>query len=634
MRTRATNLEYRNPKYLDKKAIGVDKTLGSAGRDWQVKILGMFKDSRFSELTCPCGAGKSTAQVGLAIQDVIESKYERLQLFVMPQTHIAEGFFKKNGEYTTIRIGDQVYTVSVSPEHNFCSASSIKRLKKLLVSRKGLSKFCRGNVLSGLFAMTSNHALAYAWNSMSAAEKQKAVHNLHLRCDESHHLAMGGDDQDANNLGKIANYILESPDTTARLTFSTATNFRGDQRNICSPAHRGKFTKFALDWIEHWKTIGIRDLFVSFDEFAGNPVAQVVDSVARETNEYHYIAVPPSNAGWRQGYGKSEGVNKLVAALKKKWPACRILNLVPQEEQHTGKSALLNEPKTADDGLPQFDVVITCMLGREGTDWCPCSRLHVTYPEGSITLAVQTLGRLLRRFKGKTKAFARYYYPEFPDTDELTKSELLDDRKNALLLMTQIDEQFFPILFPSLPREGGKTPGDRGNHMGTLEALIGSQAYIALKRDFLSQAADYGLASMDSAGSGYADALADVIDSAIDSADVPEEFYDDAVETLQAIWLRCASPKFRGINISFVRESGFHKLVAKTTKFGRTLIGHHDVRKMERMREIVRTTADEKVAEIGRLMDAGKIRVQSDWRKYPKLRQWMRYAVARFGAKQ
>ena len=61
-----------------------------------IEVLNEFKDSQFSALVAPCGSGKSTAQVALAIQDVVASG--RLQVFVVPQTVIADGFFKGDGD--------------------------------------------------------------------------------------------------------------------------------------------------------------------------------------------------------------------------------------------------------------------------------------------------------------------------------------------------------------------------------------------------------------------------------------------------------------------------------------------------------------------------------------------------------
>jgi hypothetical protein len=268
------------------------------------------------------------------------------------------------------------------------------------------------------------------------------------------------------------------------------------------------------------------------------------------------------------------------------------------EAQQSNKNGLLREPKYAGqkngkgEVKSQYDVVITQALGREGTDWCPCSRLHVTYPEGSITLAVQTLGRLLRRYDGKTKAVARYYYPAFKEpTKGATKAELLDDRKNALLMLCQCEEMFYPILFPNLPRDAGNST-QHGHHMGSLEELLGTQAYIALKNDFISQAIEQGIAG------GTSAELELLIDEILDDYDVDEAYHEDAHDTLVTMWLRAAHPMFRGISIDFVRKAGFPSLFAKLNDADKTLAFKHGYTKMKRLRAIIAKAWDEKFSEV------------------------------------
>src|SRR5947208_78009 len=417
------------------------KVLGCPGREWQLEALDTLSHSQFSVLVAPCGSGKSTTQVGLAIEDISNYHHSILQLFVIPQTHIAGTFFEE--VVYSLSIQGEPFYVDLNPMQNFCDPNSKKLVKRLidllLTDRKVLAQ----QGMSGLFAITSHHALRLAWARMSAAERKYAIHNLHIRVDEGHHTTM--DEEDSNQIGGICKYVVESGDETAKLTLSTATDFRGDNRDILLPEIKSKFKYYSLDWLKHWGTLGIKDFSIEMQEFEKVPFEQVAKNVCSEKDRHHYIAVPPKNVKWRSRFDdSSHGVDALIAEIRLGWPECRILNLVDQEERKAKKAALLNEPKTAKDGDPQFDVVITCMLGREGTDWVPCSRVHVTYIEGSITQAVQTLGRMLRSYDGKTDVVARYYYPAPIFAEGVTKQELLDDRKNALLLMLQWQEMYYP----------------------------------------------------------------------------------------------------------------------------------------------------------------------------------------------
>src|SRR5437870_4876508 len=193
------------------------KVLGCAGKEWQLEALDAFAHSQFSVLVAPCGSGKSTTQIGLAIEDIVESHESILQLFVVPQTHISGTFFEAVGYSLSIK--GKTFNVDINPMQNFCDQSSIKRLVALLLTdRKVLAQ----QGMSGLFAITSHHALRLAWTRMSAVERKYAIHNLHIRVDEGHHTTM--DEEDSNQIGGICKYVVESGDETAKLTLATATD--------------------------------------------------------------------------------------------------------------------------------------------------------------------------------------------------------------------------------------------------------------------------------------------------------------------------------------------------------------------------------------------------------------------------
>lgn len=627
-RSKKINPHYKKVVYDDQSGMNPSKVLGGGDHDWQVEAYNDLIDSPFNLITAPCGSGKSTVQAALAIGDIVESNYERKQLFLVPQTHIADGFFKPNGEFLQIEILGNTFYAQVHSQHNFCQDSSDKKanLRKWLTRpSKTLAKFCDGNRLGGLLAMASYQAFARVWREMDEDEKLQASVNIHVHPDESHHIAMGSETGDRQNYAGAALRFIYEKGTNSRITKSTATGFRCDGRVNIPESILDNFKSYKLDFIRHFNTLGIREFLVEITEAAKNPIKQVVREVAREKREHHYIVVPPSNAGWRSFFrDESGGIDELVKEIKKQWPGVRILNFVPQQEgRKSKKTSLLDEPKVLgelrDDGSvkePQYDIVITCMLGREGTDWCPASRLHVTYVEGSIVLAVQTLGRLLRKFKGKTKIVARYYYPQFPEPIEgMTQTDLLlDNRKNVLLLMTQIDELFFPIVFDPLPSERkGKKKGNRV----TLEDAMGSDAYQQMKEEFLSKAIWSGIVD------GTEESLEAVIESVIDAFDIEPDLHDRARATLKTIYLRRADARFKGITADFIREKGFPRLYNKLTRLGKTLAFDHGADRMRLLQRIMNATFTEKIEELKFEMKRLKITGPEGVKRLPThLRVW------------
>jgi hypothetical protein len=451
--------------------------------------------------------------------------------------------------------------------------------------------------------MASYVAFVHALKKMTHAEKVTALSHIHIRPDESHHVAMGEveSEGDRNKVGSLLKFLMDYG-VDSGTTLSTATNFRSDDKCIVRPEMLQKFKRYQLGFIEHFKNTGIEEFRVEIvPGIKIDPTQTVIDQVCSDTGSYHIIVVPPSNAGWRQlKHDPSHGMNALVVGLKAAWLAktgeeCRLLNLVPQTEQKKRKKHLLAEPKTHDeDAMPNFDVIVTCMLGREGTDWVPADRLHVTYIEGSIVLAVQTLGRILRRFATKTgevqkkDIVARYYYPKFPEPEEgLTSSELLDERKNALLFMTQVDDLFFPI---ALERVEKHEVSDNPASQTTLRDVLGDAAYIEMKKDFLDQAVDSVVTMLNS------DALEAIVDDVLKEY-VPSQYWKHGRRALMAMYARRACVGFESVDVSFMRETDFPAFLEGLTLDQKTLVFHGgDIQHIKRISEIAKTAFDEKLA--------------------------------------
>lgn len=592
------------------------RMFGGGKRKYQLDILKAFEGSSFNMLTKPSGSGKSFEQAVLALKDIEATG--RKQLILVPQVHIADGFFPDGVDVLSFKIAgeDKEYKAGVLPDYNFCKQRSIKRLRDwLLADNAELAKACSSdNLAGGLIAMTSYIAFVRAFKKMTHAEKVSAVSHIHIRPDESHHVAMGEaeSEDDRNKVGSLLKFLMEHG-VESGITLSTATNFRSDDKCIVRPEMLEKFKRYQLSFIEHFKNTGIKEFRVEIvPGIKTNPTQAVIDQVCSDTDSYHLIVVPPRNVGWRQlEHDPSHGLNALVAGLRAAWLAktgeeCRLLNLVPQTEQRKRKKHLLAEPKVHDENaMPNFDVIVTCMLGREGTDWVPADRLHVTYVEGSIVLAVQTLGRILRKFATKsgkvqkTDIVARYYYPKFPEPEEgLSSSQLLDERKNALLFMTQVDDLFFPV---ALEQIATQTASGNPNEHVTLRDIIGDAAYIEMKKDFIDQAVDSVVTTLNS------DVLEAIIDDVL-KAYVPSSYWQAGRRALMAIYARRASVNFESVDVSFMRETDFPAFLDGLTLDQKTLVFQGgDIEHIKRIGEIAKTAFHEKLAMLKPYIVDGKL---------------------------
>src|SRR5579864_6632130 len=81
------------------------RTFGSGKRKYQLDILNTFEGSSFNMLTKPSGSGKSFEQATLALKDIEATG--RKQLILVPQVHIANGFFPEGGELMSFKIAGE-----------------------------------------------------------------------------------------------------------------------------------------------------------------------------------------------------------------------------------------------------------------------------------------------------------------------------------------------------------------------------------------------------------------------------------------------------------------------------------------------------------------------------------------------
>jgi hypothetical protein len=599
----------RNPEY----ATIVPEQPKEAGvrllREWQPEAFQKMKDARFGLLVAPCGGGKSTLQCALAAEQVRATDGMQRQLILVPQSHISAGFCRwdEAGEIS-IKVWNNSQPMVWRVDHDFCNTSEPRIMA-------ALKAWLLRDPVAGLgpvAATTSHAAFARLWSSLDDSEKAKAVRFLTLRIDEAHHVngICGEEGLDPGNeyvkLGDACRYILGcDPRVHAGLHLTTATPFRGDHSRILSDSVRSRFAEYWRDWVDHWKTLKIEDFKVRFLEYRGSPTPDVVAAIASERQEKHLWIVPAKGRLDRMsGEDGDRQVQEMIADLRTAWPEARILDLVTQATQDQNKALLLKEPKTPEDGAGSYDVVLTCMLGREGTDWCPCSRIHHTSPEGSSSLAVQTIGRAFRKFKGKRNVKIDYYIPEMPKPgdDETGKRELLSDRTNCLLVLMQINDMSDPILVTAFPKATGKSSRKaKGQEQEEpkkvrLEELIGPELVQQLRAEMVEMLA---LPLQPGEDGTRRQALENAMKELMEANGLDPENKEILLH-LVAQGARMISPVLRdmGIDVSFLRESDFDKVqkIEQELASGSALWGTDelDEEQWAKLREILDGLADEK----------------------------------------
>jgi len=603
----ALKVSGRNPQWNDPQYIIPSSQDAKKLRGWQKSAFHKLKNEQFVLVAAFCGSGKSIVQIALAIHDIVRSEYTQKQLVIVPQQHIGYGFVgEEDLEYITLMVNSKRYEWKVN--HDFCNEHSTKVIRGLkqwlLADAKSLVKNNKGRMITGLNAVASHQALAMVWKKLTPNERERAIKNLTLRVDEAHHIKgvfdsaeNGLSDEDkvameiaATNLGRICRFIIDSKSLTSKIHLTTATPYRGDREIILSPEVRSQFSMYYLDWIEHWKTLGIEYFNIQYEEYKTDPIKQLVSRIKSEPNEKHMVVIPPTTHKWRQD-GPGE-LKTLLEAIRRVVPKERVLDLVTRSTQAKNKALLLQEPKRSDKGESKFDVIVTCNLGREGTDWCPCSRLHNTTCENSITLAVQTMGRPFRRFGGKTTVNIYYYVKEFVKPKEgMTKRDLLTDRTNALLVCIQMDEMCHPILLPEIPSsldECQKNNGSPKREYVSLGEILGDQ-YQSIKKDLITEIESLEVKS--------AEEIDNLIKRVLESHGA--EYSEHVRDGLRALILRTLSPALKdlGIDVAFLRKEGFDAIVERYGIENLSIFfGAYSKKDWKIIRQIMKTHWDEMYA--------------------------------------
>jgi hypothetical protein len=434
--------------------------LDTPGREFQYRIFNdvQRRKPRFIQIVVPGGGGKTTLQEALALKELESSGYIQRQLVLVPQRHIGQQF-AKDSKISPDR-GKTTYRWRVSGDNNYCDFGSrtvIDALKNWLTRPAALltkADAKSGNTF-GLVAIASHTAFVQAWgeleSELSAKKMRGVIRHITLRLDESHHVswvfdknekALSEDQKEAlvkeaNELGKICQFIVNDGDSTSRICMTTATPYRENSLILTKGLYK-KFRTYYHPLSKHWKSLRIREFAAILDLYhGGDPIARVAQRIKAEPNEKHLVVIPALRAKWR----KAGSHGKLMRVLHDSFPNKRIVDAVDQGvgKQTEAKKVILTEGE-------DIDILVICMLGREGTDWVPCSRIHHCAMENSKWLAIQTLYRMMRKHPRKKKVIVRYYVPRFVEITKANSREDFADRVAATFLLSDIEDMFQPWL--------------------------------------------------------------------------------------------------------------------------------------------------------------------------------------------
>lgn len=430
------------------------KKAGDNGRSYQKKGINKLKGNPCTIYIAPTGSGKTIVQNTLAGIDLLSTKFSRKQLFIAPQRNIGNNFtmeyIDRDGvkQFSKIDINGKAYEWKIA--ENYCediSKQSEENIRAFLLGSKPstaiINRMMSAQTLEHGLAVCCYPTLIAVWKKLNNKEKDYVSKNTAIRIDEVHHLRLDGDsDTSCNLLGRTIKDFIER---NGHVHCTTATMFRGDRHSVFFNVDTTRFVKYKVDWMEFWTSTGIDRLHMFFEAYVdGQSLMDILyKKIKTEKNQKHIIIVPSDSKGIFRKLDKKIWVSKLVKKMKAIYGSNRVLDLV--YSQDSDKKRLLSEHK-------DFDCVVTCMIGREGTDWPACSRVHNLVLDRNVLQPIQKLGRATRRYDKKHQINMTTYIEHFSNWEEEEDGDVLRDKFtdyfNAILAMSIYDDLFYPIKLP------------------------------------------------------------------------------------------------------------------------------------------------------------------------------------------
>ncbi len=570
------------------------RILGYDGRTYQPRCYKAFHGKKRTILISPTGSGKCLMQIFHAAREIIESDYKQKQVFIVPQLNIGNGFSEQR--HKNLKIGRKIYGWEITTNCCFDNEQSVKKIRNFLLNKHPCKSYRANKVLGGCTAAVSYAALLAAFGKMTAKEKRRAIKNTSFRLDEVHHI-MGLVKIDlyvANRLAELCKYVL---DNDGSLHLATATFFRGDQHVIVGSQYLKDFEIYRVQFLQYWKTTGIKELHQCYPcyEAGDDLLEQILDAVAAEPNQPPIIIVPSDGMKFFKHTNKWKWVRKLVRGLGKIYGDDKVLDLVSPGRQLEDKKRLVSDGQN-------FSAIVTCLIGREGTDWPPCSRIHNTVLDANVLQPIQKLGRALRKHDGKTIIKMFNYIEHFDSWDDDTDKirARLSDRFNAVVGASLLDDMLYPITMPTIPQPQG-TSGSKSKRV-SLEDVYGS------KRGELIEAIMKRIAFiplLERTGGSIDEAIDEIIEEYSDCM-LENVSFDVLKERLRKEIVRRHNPnnpnlRINGLIVDFIREHGWDKVVRKHVARKSPFTGKAETKDLEELHKFLKKELDEKIEEIKKI---------------------------------
>lgn len=595
----------------------VPKELGYGGRDYQIRRHKELKGKRLTITVAPTGSGKTLMQVFDAAIEILESDYKQKQVFIVNMLNIGTGFTEE--KHKKLNVNGEVYHWDITV-NCLRDGDSVKKIKEFLLAKKHprCVPMKTHKIIGGITAVVSYQAFLLAWESMTEKERRFAIKNTSFRVDEIHHIEGVSDNEcyELNQMGGFFKYLLDHDNVDAHLT--TATFFRGNRQPIFHGKYYDMFDICRIQFLEHWQNLNLRELHQNYASYKNGQdlMKQIVKEISTEKLP-SLVIVPVDGTKFFKKSNKSEWVSELVLKLGKIYGPEKVLDLVTPERQRKDKM-IFAEPEDVDN--PKFMAVVTCSIGKEGSDWTACSRIYNTVLDQSVLAAIQKLGRGLRSYPGKTDVKMINYIEHFGKWDDEPEKirQRLSDRFNCVVVQSMLDDECYPIFSP-LPTDPDNPDIPK---FVTLNDIFGDKRHEVIRELMETVLA---IPEESRTGESLDEAIEQVLESF--SEDILEEIdLKELRQRLRKEIVRRLSPdganlKLDGMIVDFIRKNGWDKVVRETIAHGSPFVGRANTNDLKELQNYLMNDWMVKYNEVKRI---GLKYIQDHKDEHPDLYRWIR----------
>lgn len=397
--------------------VGLNPKRDNGGpRPWQREAIELINDEKKQALIIgPTGSGKSPViKARGAIRLALNSNLKHI--VIVPQSVIASSFGKLNVGISWPGVGKLDWL----PAQNLIDI--IETIDQLINFISGSTK----NALYERILVCTHQAFVVAFKKLKESDNLSLLNNVFLTIDEVHHSSAPEEDECTNGLGDIVKYYFEND---LYLDMFTATWMRSNHFDIIPSKYQPNidYAKYVLFADRHLESMNyLREISIRF--LIGTP-EDCIKQLYKEGSEKTIVYLPPVNSNiMKNGYDdkyymrgslaeslgfvkpSDDGITEIIRIKRKNIYSIDLITEVGRDQRQRELINRIKNNKTP-------DIIWALNMCKEGFDCPEVSRGFVIGPRGSMVDVIQTLGRLLRDYPGKTKAEFNIVLP-FLNKDE------------------------------------------------------------------------------------------------------------------------------------------------------------------------------------------------------------------------